>query len=165
MPAFLIPYLFILLLGFSGGFTLSHKLDQLQYDDLKAAVERANIEAESRLAKAQLQTQLAETKAYDLNLKLDQSHEAYIKDTNTLHDRLVTVRLRDPGSRQSCNNASAKNTDSVQPETETADYAELSTEFADLLKQEAHRADQVAAYAETCYQFIQSQGGDHAAIH
>jgi hypothetical protein len=165
MPAFLIPYLFILLLVFSGGFFSGYKMADTQCDALKASVDRANIEAESRLAKAQLQTQLAEKKAYDLNLKLDQSHEAYIKDTNTLHDRLTTVRLRDPGSRQSCNNASAKNTDSGQPETETADYAELSTEFAEFVRSEAYRADQVAAYADTCYQFIKGQEGDHAAIH
>jgi hypothetical protein len=165
MPAFLIPYLFILLLGFSGGFTLSHKLDQLQYDDLKAAVERANIEAERRLVKAQLQTQLAEKKAHDLNLKLDQSHDAYIKDTNALHDRLATVRLRDPGSRQDCNNAVPAVSDSGQPEAESADGPEFSAELAEFIRAEAYRADQIAAYADTCYQFIKAQGGDHAAIH
>jgi hypothetical protein len=164
MPAFLIPYLFVLLLGFSGGFFAGYKMADTQCDALKASVDRANIEAESRLVKARLQTQLAEKKAYDLNLKLDQSHDAYIKDTNALHDRLVTVRLRDPRSRQGCSNAMPAAADSGQPETEATD-GEFSEETAGFLKSEAHRADQVAAYAETCYQFIQSQGGDHAAIH
>jgi hypothetical protein len=165
MPAFLIPYLFILLLVFSGGFFAGYKMADTQCDALKASVDRANIEAESRLVKAQLQTQLAEKKAYDLNLKLDQSHDAYIKDTNALHDRLVTVRLRDPRSRQGCSNAMPAASDSGHPETEAADGAELSDELDQFIKSEAYRADQVAAYAETCYRFIQEQEGSHAAIH
>jgi uncharacterized protein YlxW (UPF0749 family) len=165
MPAFLIPHLIILLLGFSGGFALSHKLDQLQYDDLKAAVERANSEASTQLAKAQQAAQSAEQKAYEFNRQLDQSHDSFINTTNALHDRLATVRLRDPGSRQSCNNAVPATANSSQPETEAVDNAELSDELDQFIKSEAYRADQVAAYAETCYQFIKGQGSGHAAIH
>lgn len=157
MPAFLIPYLIALAVGFGSGFYVSHALSAAQLNALHLSIEQANSEAAASLLDAQHQAHQAQIKAMTTSLQLDQSHEAFIETANALHRELATVRLSDTGSRQDCKDTLPAIGYTGQSETK-ARHPELSASVDQFLKAEAYRADRLAAYADACYQFITAQG-------
>lgn len=149
-------YLAALLIAFAAGFGVSHQLEKAETQRLTMAIERSNSEAEMTLQAAKTKVAASDTAALQFKNQLETAHEQSIQTINTLHDRLATVSL--PASHQNCANTLPASSSAGIAKTETGSE-QFSTDFAQLVKTESYRADTVAAYAESCWQFVTNNCG------
>lgn len=139
-------------LGFSSGAFLQNQLNQRTITNLRLAIEQGNLEAQAALQKAQQQVAESEKVAMKANRELEVSYEQSLKSINSLHDEL-TNRLRSKST------ASRKNT---VPSCESAEVSGTGTSPSDIsarIIDMAHRADELAVYAQACWQFVKSNCG------
>lgn len=148
------PYILIavLLTGFASGYGVSSALSKADIQQMAEGIAAQNREAELTLARLNEIAETAQTQAVKLTKDLEVAHEASIKSINTNRSLLKSQRLFDNGrTSRGCTPAQGGGTNApVDP----ADDRGLSEEFADFLKSEAFRADEVSAYADLCKRFV-----------
>ncbi|MGZ4953570.1 MAG: hypothetical protein ACXV8Q_00540 [Methylobacter sp.] len=140
------------------GYWAEHQISRTQIEHMELALQSQKVEAQTLLATATVRITKSEADARNANQQLEKSHETAINSINSLHDSFANERMRDPGRRPSRGCPVPASASAGQPEDQT-DGSELSAELAGFLVDQSYRADQVAAYAATCYRFVSNNCG------
>jgi hypothetical protein len=148
-----------LITSFCSGFGVAWHNDKQTIALLNQSILSQKKEAESIQDKLAKQLAIKETQALDLNTELNLSHESAINSINSLRDSIKPMRLRDPGKRRQSSDCSMSKTSNTGITKEQASGTELSEELTRFLQSESYRADELAAYANTCYKFVSAQCG------
>lgn len=135
------------LVGMGMGSIGQHKIDRAEILSLKHAIERGNAEAEAALNVAKQKVAASEAQAAQANQLIEKNHEATIVTISTLNDELRKRAASRPNPVSKCASADVVE-DSAVP-------ADLSERVVDM----AFRADQVAAYAQACWEFVKTDCG------
>lgn len=131
---------------------MQNQLNQRTITNLRLAIEQGNLEAQVVLQKAQQQVAQSEKAAIRANRELEVSHEQSLKSINSLHDEL-TNRLRAKSS------ASRKDPVPSCESTEVSGAGTTPSDVSTRIIDMAHRADELAVYAQACWQFVKSNCG------
>lgn len=152
------PYIaaIIFVIGAGLGFSGSTWLYSSRIESLSTALSVSNEKAELELEAAKQRVEKATVEAQQLNNQLSNAHEQTIKTVNYLRDRLSSTRL--PTCSEDNRNPMPTSASAAGVSTQTG-YDELPTDFIELVKSEAYRADTVATYAETCWKFVTNNCG------
>jgi len=145
-------YALLIIAAFSTGFGVAYKIDSAAINDLQRSIQVSNEQAASTLTSIQARVTQAQAVAKEANTNLELSHAQSITTINAYHDALKSKRLYDTGRKDSgCSVPTDTNTGIAVSST---DSAELSAELTDFLLAQSLAADQVAAYAQECFNFI-----------
>jgi len=147
-------FLACLLAGFGVGAWFTHRFDAAEIQALQSAIDQGNAQSALILQTATAQVAEAAAKAQQAKQQLELSHAQSIATVNDyaarLHDSLA--RRTDAVSRRICPGISAS----------TTDPAYLPAALAGVLQYvdgETTRADAVASYAQSCWQFVSNNCG------
>jgi hypothetical protein len=122
--------------------------------DLRAQIEANKTEAARQIAQREAENKKAIDGYTQYARTSDETHAAELARLRAARNAADGVRFVDPFGRRSCTAAGqAGKSDSGTPETAAA-AGELSGELAAFLRAEAERADEVAAYANSCHRFV-----------
>ena len=148
------PYVYIIAAAsiFAAGFGLSHQLDKAEIQALQAAIERGNSEALHRLELSERKLLDANHQADLLNQQLEASHAQSIETINAYRSDLDN-RLYERSTRRRNTVPACPGAGNTEAEAASTDLSERA--IADL----AARADQVATYAQACWQFVNNDCG------
>jgi hypothetical protein len=145
-------YALLIIAAFSTGFGVAYKIDSAAINDLQRSIQVSNEQAASTLTSIQERVAQAQATAKEANTNLELAHAQSITTINAYHDALKSKRLYDTHRKDSgCTVPTDTNTGIAVSATEPA---ELSTELTNFLLAQSLAADQVAAYAQECFNFI-----------
>ena len=142
-----------------GGITYSYSI---VYDKGKLvqknadAAEKLKVERAANLALAAANAKAEQSNAQFSKLQQDaeiQNHENQIIVNNARTQLASIKRLRDPGHRTASGCKLPENATATSVAIDQTAPAELSAELDGFLKQQAYAADQLAVYAQTCYEW------------
>jgi hypothetical protein len=131
------------MIGATSAWWTTAKYKDARFQAYKSAADAAYSQARAKTLEIELKNAV-------LAKELDGAYSQNKRDLDRLSSELATVRLRDPNAR-GC--PMPKSTNTGEPEGQAAG-ADLSAEFAELLRAESRRADEAALYAQTCYRWI-----------
>lgn len=144
----------------SSTFIITKKLTDSRWTKL---IDEQQITESNKLAELTAKVLTAEREAENLKTTLELQNEQNNKKLQTISDvnRELANRyggLLDPGYRESCGGSSTKTTNSSGTTVDTSTSGRLSAEATEFLLSESKRADEAAAYATACYQWIKETG-------
>ena len=152
----LLSLVMLFALGAATGCTLGHLLTKSYFEQL---IDKQKIQAANQLAAETEKVLVAERKQKELSDALEKQYDStktQIQTEQATNRRLASELsgLRDKGRRASrCPAVPATGSTTVNAVTET-DGAYLSDEASEFLLGFAYDADQVAAYAQTCHEWV-----------
>ena len=129
-----------------------------QVANLNAQIEASNADAKRRLLESVTATETAELKAAETAKQLEDEALKNIELNSDLARSLATVRMRVKTVNTNCRGTVPKGSSPGIP-TDATDFTDLPEDFAELLRAEGLRADNLAVYASECYQFVNQQCG------
>lgn len=151
-------YALIALTIFGAGFGVAYKYEHAQVEVLNLQIQVSNETARKELLESVTATERAEQEAQVTSIQLESEYAKSIKLSGDLSSSLATVRMRVPAKRSGCSNALPKDSSTTVP-ADTTDYYDLPEDLAGLLRSEAIRADNAAAYGQECYKFVTANCG------
>lgn len=140
------PILIAIIASFTGGAYVGYKYDQSTIEQLQHTIDMANIKAEQS-------RQTAETYAAQVDKDYEQKLNSIQSDLNTT--RIIANRLRVENNKRATIQSHCSDS-STNATTEPSEFSEQAAKF---LSSEARRADQLAIYADSAYQFIKNNCG------
>lgn len=150
-------YALLVIAAFSTGFGVAYKIDSATINELKHQIEASNDQAASTLTSIQERVAEAHATAKAANTNLELAHAQSINTINAYHDAVKSKRLHDPHRKNSgCPLSADTNTGLAFSSTETS---ELSAALTDFLIAESFSADQIGAYAQQCYAYVNNNCG------
>lgn len=168
IPAFLIPYIGYALAGLAVvailGFLIGKYNDGIRDEATKPLKQQiAQMESDIERNKVEAAEKIAAAKRENAELKLVYDKQAEVKDADYKKQIAAILartnagnglRFNDPNGRNGCSPTREAGKDSAGTPEAAAPSGQLSTELSNLLWAEAGRADQIAAYAESCHAFV-----------
>lgn len=151
-------YALIALSIFGAGFVAAYKYEHTQVEILNLQIRESNEKAERQMDEAVARVTAAEQSAEVINVQLESANAKNLKLATDYSTSLANVRMRVPAKRSGCSNPVSKDSSTAVP-ADTTDYYELPEDLAGLLRSEALRADNAAAYGQECYKFVSSNCG------
>lgn len=145
-------YIALALTVFAAGFGLSYQLDKAEIQGLQMAIERGNVEADMVMQAARHRVDQADKQAAQANQQLEASHAQSIETINNYRGQLDR-RLHERSTSRANTLPGCASAGTSETETGGTDIPERA--IADM----AFRADQVAAYAGACWQFVSNNCG------
>lgn len=141
-------------------FITTKKLTDSKWTEL---IDKQQIVESNKLAELTAKVLTAEREAEQLKSTLELQNEENDRKLQTISvvNRELANKyggLLDPGRRESCGSSSAKTTNSSGAAVDAATSGRLSAEATEFLLSESKRADEAAAYAVACYQWIKETG-------
>lgn len=150
-------YALLIIAAFSTGFGVAYKIDSAAINDLQRSIQVSNEQAANTLESIQDRVAQAQAVAKDANTNLELAHAQSITTINAYHTALKSKRLYDTHRKDGgCSVPADSNTGIAISATEPS---ELSTELTNFLLAQSLAADQVAAYAQECFTFINHKCG------
>jgi hypothetical protein len=149
------PYIFAIIAAasFATGYGLSSVLSRAEIQHMSDGIAAQNREAELTLQTLTEQADKDKAAAINANKQLEAANVSTINAINSQRDNFKFKRLYDTNrARSSC--ATARPSDSPVTTNTPTDDGQLSNELTEFLKSEAYRADEIAAYATLCKNYI-----------
>ena len=151
-------YALIAVTLFGSGYGTCWKVMTRQVAALKAQIEVSNADAKRRLLESVTATETAERKAAEIVQQLENEYVKNIELNSVVGRSLDAVRMRVKTVHTNCPDAVSKSDSSGTP-TGATDLTELPEDFKRLLRVEGLRSDDLAVYANECYEFVNNQCG------
>ena len=143
---------------FGSGYGTCWRVMTRQVAALNAQIEVSNADAKRRLLESVTATENAERKASETAQQLENEYVKNIELNRVVGHSLDVVRMRVKTVHTNCTNTLPKS-DSAGTLEETTDTSELPKDFERLLRSEGLRSDDLAVYANECYEFVNNQCG------
>lgn len=126
-------------------------------------IDKQKIEAANALVAETEKVLAAERKQKELTNELEKQHNEASKEIAAQHSDNLRLayelkRLREQRRRESSASAVSGDGSATASTSNEAETSEVSGTSEDLLVELSFDADEVAAYAQTCYDWIQSRG-------
>lgn len=162
----MLPYILLagVIAAFAGGYCTAYKIEHGEVEQLRHEIVLSNLQAEETLKSIQDRVKTAQDEAWKSNEDLDNENKLHTIEVDSLRGNLdiansISRRMRTGTHNKDCRSTLPKSTTAEQLKEASTESAEFSEKFGHFLAAESVRADQLAVYAKTAYDFAADNCG------